>query len=74
MTTRKQSLKTALKNPAIRRALNGLVGCPAGGWGETAQAVRQLMPPMLESTSPLPEPALVTVSEKTPGSNLAVTV
>ena len=42
MTTRKQSLKTALKNPAIRRALNGLVGCPAGGWGETMQAVRQL--------------------------------
>ena len=28
--------------PALARALNGLVGCPVGGWGETAQAMRRI--------------------------------
>jgi hypothetical protein len=33
----KQTIKQALRSPAIRRALNGL-GCPVGGWAETEQA------------------------------------
>lgn len=28
--------------PEANRALNGLVGCPAGGWGETQQAWSRL--------------------------------
>ena len=43
MTTRKQTIKTALTKPVIRRALNGLVGCPVGGWGETQQAMRRIV-------------------------------
>lgn len=27
---------------AIQAAVNGLVGCPVGGWGKTAQAMRRL--------------------------------
>jgi len=37
------TIKQALKTPAVRRALNGLVGCPAGGWGETEQAVNRIV-------------------------------
>ena len=43
MANAAKTIKTALKRPAIRRALNGLVGCPVGGWGETAQARRALV-------------------------------
>jgi len=34
----KKSIKSAIKSADIKRALNGLVGCPAGGWPETQQA------------------------------------
>ena len=42
-----KTLKTAIsiaRRPGtdINRALSGLVGCPAGGWGETAQAYRRV--------------------------------
>lgn len=37
-----KTIKGALKNKSIVRALNGLVGCPSGGWPETNQAFRQL--------------------------------
>lgn len=51
MTTkasRKQSLRTAVRlagtdGHPLCRAANYLVGCPAGGWAETAQARRQLV-------------------------------
>lgn len=45
---KKQSLSTMTHKsangaaPAVTRALNGLVGCPAGGWPETAQAKRAI--------------------------------
>jgi len=42
-TVRLRSIKAAMKSPAIRRALGGLVGCPVGGWAETAQARRRLI-------------------------------
>jgi len=35
---KKQTIKQALVAKGIVRALNGLVGCPVGGWPETAQA------------------------------------
>lgn len=42
MSARRQSLRSAVaavrRGGAISRAVNGLVGCPLGGWGETAQA------------------------------------
>lgn len=41
--TRRQSIGAALKSANIRRALGCLVGCPAGGWGETQQARRQVI-------------------------------
>ncbi len=42
-TTRRQSIKAALRDETIRRALSGLIGCPAGGWAETSQARRRLV-------------------------------
>lgn len=39
---RKQSIQAALKNAAIRRALNGLSGCAVGGWPETRERLRDL--------------------------------
>ena len=42
MAKSKQAIKQALCNKAIVRALNGLCGCPAGGWPQTDQAMRQL--------------------------------
>jgi hypothetical protein len=45
---KKQSLATMTKRiangsaPAVFGALNGLVGCPEGGWAKTAQAKRAL--------------------------------
>lgn len=41
-TTNKQSIEQALRARKIRTALNQLVGCPVGGWGETDQAWRYL--------------------------------
>ncbi len=38
----KQTIKQALQCTDIVRALNGLVGCPPGGWGETSQAIAEL--------------------------------
>lgn len=40
-----KTLRTAIKNARkaghpLHRALNGLVGCPVGVWGETEQALR----------------------------------
>ena len=40
--TRKQTLVGAVRDREIRIALNGIVGCPVGGWGETRQAVDRL--------------------------------
>lgn len=37
-----QTIDRALTRPAIRVALNGLAGCPAGGWAETDQAMRRI--------------------------------
>ena len=37
-----KTIKQALTQPHVRRALNGLVGCPEGGWGETQQALQQI--------------------------------
>lgn len=37
-----KTIKQALKTATICRALNGLVGCPVGGWGETDQAMRRI--------------------------------
>jgi hypothetical protein len=42
MPTKKKTIKQAMKSKAIRSALQGLVGCPAGGWAETNQAWRQV--------------------------------
>lgn len=39
---KKQTIKQALQCTDIVRALNGLVGCPTGGWAETSQAQAQL--------------------------------
>ena len=41
-TSKQQSIAQAMSSPAIRRALNGLVGCAEGGWGDTQQALRHL--------------------------------
>lgn len=38
----KQTIKQALANRNISMALNQLVGCPSGGWGETKQAEMQV--------------------------------
>lgn len=42
MSARRQSLRSAVaavrRGGAVSRAVNGLVGCPLGGWPETAQA------------------------------------
>jgi len=38
----RQSLKVALKNNSVRRAIGGLVGCPVGQWAETAQSMSRL--------------------------------
>jgi hypothetical protein len=43
MSARRQSIAAALRDRQIVRALNGLVGCPVGGWAETAQAERRLV-------------------------------
>ena len=42
-----KTIKTAIKNAAmpgteLNRALNGLAGCPVGGWPETEQALRSV--------------------------------
>jgi len=44
---RRQTLRTAVRHARkeghpLCRAINGLVGCPVGGWGETDQAMRQV--------------------------------
>lgn len=39
--------------PHVARALNGLIGCPEGGWAETNQAISRLievLPPRQERT------------------------
>jgi hypothetical protein len=49
---RRQTLRTAVRHARTEghplcRAVNGLVGCPVGGWGETSQAmgrVREELP------------------------------
>lgn len=43
MSANKQTIAQALRTPAIRRALNELVGCPVGGWGDTDMARRRLV-------------------------------
>ena len=39
---RKISMNAALKWRGVQQALNGLDGCPVGGWGETDQAMRRI--------------------------------
>lgn len=43
MAHRRRSIRDALRSHSIRRALNDLVGCPAGGWPETQQAIRRIV-------------------------------
>ena len=45
---RRQTLHTAIRHAGetghpVCRAINGLDGCPVGGWGETDQAWRALL-------------------------------
>lgn len=42
MTKKKISMKAMMAKAHVRRAMCGLVGCPAGGWGETKQAMRRI--------------------------------
>lgn len=37
------TIQVVSRRPGVRRALAGLVGCPVGGWAETAQAMRTLI-------------------------------
>jgi len=39
---RKVSMSDALSWRGVQQGLNGLDGCPVGGWGETDQAMRRL--------------------------------
>lgn len=41
-STPRQSLRRALRDPSIIRALHALDGCPFGSWAETDQAMRAL--------------------------------